>query len=121
MAATMTRGQSMGAKKDAQRFQLDSTKRAVDNAAPRSERYIVWDVELKGFGLRVEPSSAKTVLVRYRPNGAGRSGAKRFMKVGRYESVTPDEARNKARAILGAVAGGDDPAGEQSKSRRGKP
>jgi hypothetical protein len=66
-----------------------STKRAVDNAAPRSERYIVWDVELKGFGLRVEPSSAKTFLVRYRPKEAGRSGAKRFMKVGRCGSVTP--------------------------------
>ena len=57
-----------------------STKRAVDDAAPRSERFIVWDVELKGFGRRVEPSGAKTFLVRYRPMGAGRSGAKRFMK-----------------------------------------
>ena len=93
------------------------TKRAVDAAVPRSERYILWDVELKGFGLRVEPSGTKTFLVRYRPKGVGRSGAKRFMKVGRYGSVTPDEARNHARAILGAVAGGDDPAGEQIKAR----
>jgi integrase len=93
------------------------TKRAVDAANPRSERYILWDVELKGFGLRVEPSGAKTFLVRCRPKGARRSGAKRFMKVGRYGSVTPDEARNQARAILGAVAGGDDPAGEQIKAR----
>jgi integrase len=93
------------------------TKRAVDAAVPRSERYILWDVELKGFGLRVEPSGAKTFLVRYRPKGVGRAGAKRFMRVGRYGSVTPDEARNHARAILGAVAGGDDPAGEQIKAR----
>jgi hypothetical protein len=36
------------------------TKRTVDAASPQSERYVVWDSELKGFGLRVEPSGAKT-------------------------------------------------------------
>jgi integrase len=93
------------------------TKRAVDAAIPRTERYILWDVELKGFGLRVEPSGAKTFLVRYRPKGAGRSGAKRFMKLGRYGSITADEARIQARTILGAVATGGDPAGRQIKAR----
>ncbi len=92
-------------------------KRTVDAATPQSERYVVWDSELKGFGLRVEPSGAKTFLVRHRPKGAGRTGAKRFMKVGRYGTVTPDEARNRARAMLGAVAGGGDPTGEQNKAR----
>ncbi len=92
-------------------------KRTVDAATPQSEGYVVWDSELKGFGLRVEPSGAKTFLVRYRPKGAGRTGAKRFMKVGRYGTVTPDEARNRARAMLGAVAGGGDPTGEQNKAR----
>jgi hypothetical protein len=61
------------------------TKRAVDAATPRSERYIPWDSELKGFGLRVEPSGAKrqTNHVRYSAKAAGRAGAKRFTKVGR--------------------------------------
>ena len=58
------------------------TKRAVDAAIPQCERYVVWDNELKGFGLRVEPSGAKTFLVRYRPKGAGRTGAKRFYESG---------------------------------------
>ncbi len=93
------------------------TIRAVDAATPRSERYILWDSDFKGFGLRVEPSGAKTFLVRYRPKGAGRAGAKRFVKLGRYGSVTPDEARDQAKTILGAVAGGADPAGEQIKAR----
>ena len=69
------------------------TKRAVDNAELRSKRYILWDMELKGFGLRVEPSGIKSFLVRYRPKGAGRDGAKRFMSLGRFGTVTPDEAR----------------------------
>jgi integrase len=93
------------------------TKRMVDAASPKSERYVVWDSELKGFGLRVEPSGAKTFLVRYRPKGAGRIGTKRFLTVGRYGIVSPDEARNQAKAILGAVAGGGDPAGEKNKAR----
>ena len=93
------------------------TKRAVDKAEPRSKRYILWDVELKGFGLRVEPSGIKSFLVRYRPKGAGRDGAKRFMSLGRFGTVTPDEARARAKILLGAVAGGADPAGEQIKAR----
>ncbi len=92
------------------------TKRTVDNAPPQSVRYVVWDSELKGFGLRVEPSGGKTFFVRYRPKGAGRTGAKRFIKVGRYGAVTPEEARNRAKTILGAVAAGGDPAGDQIKA-----
>jgi integrase len=92
------------------------TKRTVDAATPQSERYVVWDSELKGFGLRVEPGGGKSFFVRYRPKGAGRTGAKRFIKVGRYGTVTPDEARNRAKAILGAVAAGGDPAGEKKAS-----
>jgi hypothetical protein len=32
------------------------TKRIVEAAAPTLERYTIWDTELKGFGLRVEPA-----------------------------------------------------------------
>ena len=65
----------------------------------------------------MEPSGAKTFLVRHRPKGAGRAGAKRFVKLERYGSVTPDQARDQAKTLLGAVAGGGDPAGEQIKAR----
>ena len=86
------------------------TKRAVDGAAPKAGRYIVWDSELKGFGLRVAESGTKTYFVRYRPRGLGRGAPKRFVVLGRHGVITPDEARNRARAILGAVAAGQDPA-----------
>ncbi len=45
------------------------TKRIVDAGAPQNGRYFVWDADLKGFGLRVEPSGAKTYVVRYRAGG----------------------------------------------------
>ncbi|HEY1425678.1 MAG TPA: hypothetical protein VGF50_03320 [Caulobacteraceae bacterium] len=32
----------------------------MDGAKPRDVRYILWDKRLKGFGLRIEPSGAKS-------------------------------------------------------------
>lgn len=45
------------------------TKRVVEALAPKSDRYVVWDSELKGFGVRVTPQGRKTYLVRYRTTG----------------------------------------------------
>lgn len=89
------------------------TKRTVDAAAPSVERYIVWDTELKGFGLRVEPSGTKSFLVRYRSNGR-----KRFLSVGRYGPLTPDVARGLAKSFLASVDFGQDPAEDRQKNRK---
>src|SRR5829696_1148798 len=93
------------------------TKRVVDAAVPRAERFHLWDSELAGFGLRIEASGTKTFVVRYRAEGGGRNAPRRFMTVGRYGALTPDEARSKARQILGSVATGHDPAAERSAKR----
>jgi hypothetical protein len=42
------------------------TKRTVDGAEIEAERYIVWDGELKGFGLLVLPSGIKSYVYDYR-------------------------------------------------------
>jgi integrase len=84
------------------------TKRAVDNSLPKEKRYFVWDSDLKGFGLRVEPSGIKSYVVRYRMNG-GRSGSLKQKVIGRHGPLTPDDARSIARANLGDVARGIDP------------
>jgi integrase len=95
------------------------TKEVVDSAKPRpAARYIVWDKELRGFGVRIEPSGVKTFFLRYRAKGAGRTGLKRFLKIGRYGPMTTDQARRKAKEALGAVAGGDDPAGKIAVERQ---
>jgi integrase len=95
------------------------TKRIVEAAVPRAERYHLWDVELAGFALRVEKSGTKTFVVRYRADGGGRSAPRRFMTIGRYGTLTVEEARRQAKTMLGAVAKGEDPAGERSAKRRG--
>lgn len=89
------------------------TKRAVDALKPRAADYFVWDDELRGFGIRVLPRGAKTFLVQYR--AAGRT---RRVKVGRYGAVTADEARARAKTLLGGVADGEDPAEEISDHRK---
>ncbi|MFC4173469.1 tyrosine-type recombinase/integrase [Microvirga sp. GCM10011540] len=94
------------------------TKRAVDAADPRSSRYEIWDTELKGFGLRIEPTGAKSFIVRYRAGAGGRTAPKRFLSIGRYGALTPDEARKKAKEVLGAAARGDDPAADRNKRRK---
>jgi integrase len=93
------------------------TKRVVDAAAPRDDRYYVWDSLLPGFGLRVEKSGAKTFIVRYRADGGGRTAPQRFVTIGRFGPLTPDEARKQAKVILGGVAQGEDPADERRAKR----
>ncbi|MBM3553775.1 MAG: site-specific integrase [Alphaproteobacteria bacterium] len=88
------------------------TKRTVDAAAPEAERYILWDSALKGFGLRIEPSGTKTFLVRYRA-----AGRKRFVAVGRFGQLTPEQARGLAQETLADVRRGRDPADERRRER----
>jgi Arm DNA-binding domain len=95
---------------------LRLSKRSVDAAHPESDRYTVWDAELKGFGLVVQPSGVKSYIARYRVGG-GRSGTLKQMVVGRHGALTPEEARTLARKIMGAVARGDDPAALRSQAR----
>jgi integrase len=93
------------------------TKRIVDSAEPRAGRYFLWDSELKGFGIRVAQSGTKTYIVRYRPRGIGPGAPKRFVVLGRHGAITPDEARARAKTLLGAVAAGQDPATERSQAK----
>lgn len=92
------------------------TKRTVDAAAKAAARYTVWDSDLKGFGLRVEPSGTKTYVVRYRVGG-GRRGTLRQFKIGRAGKLTPDEARDAAKAALAQVEIGKDPQAQRTAAR----
>ena len=93
------------------------TKRVVDGAQPGQCRYIVWDLEVRGLGLRVEPSGRKTFIARYRAGG-GRTGIQRQATIGRYGTITPDQARKLARRTLAAAADGEDPVGTVRSNRQ---
>jgi hypothetical protein len=93
------------------------TKRSLDQASPRESPYFQWDGQLKGLGARIDPSGAKTFVVRYRPKAFGPNGPKRFITIGRYGVLTAEQARDRAREILGAVAAGEDPAADLAYKR----
>lgn len=94
------------------------TKTLIDRAEPQAARYDLWDGSLSGFGVRVEVSGSKTFIVRYRTDGGGRTAPRRFMAIGRYGTVTLDEARKQARLLLSAAAIGNDPAAERQARRK---
>lgn len=84
------------------------SKRTIDALPSGDARVIVWDTDLAGFGLRIEPSGLKTFVVRYRVGG-GRRGTLRQFKIGRYGKLTPEEARAEARDVLAQAELGKDP------------
>jgi integrase len=93
------------------------TKRLVDSLKPSGEDYFVWDKALIGFGVRVQPTGAKSYVVKYRA-GSGRGAPTRRVTLRRVGTITPDEARTLARKTLGAVAHGSDPATLRAAERR---
>lgn len=93
------------------------TKSVVDALKPGAERYVTWDAEIKGFGIRVYPNGQKVYLLKYRVGG-GRSGRVRWATIGKHGSLTPDQARAIARRWAAEVTEGGDPAGLREERRK---
>jgi integrase len=83
------------------------TKTLIDAAEPRAARYILWDEDLPGFGLRVFPNGLRSFVVRYRLKG---SRASVWLTLGQYGThLTLTQARKDAERVLRQVRLGDDP------------
>jgi integrase len=89
------------------------SKLVVEKAEVRPEPYTIWDSELKGFGLNVQPTGKKT----YFAYDHTQSGQQRKPSIGLHGKVTAEEARQIAtRWIAGAIAG-QDISGDRKEAR----
>ena len=91
------------------------TKRTVDAVLPPvSGDLFIWDIDLKGFGLRVSAGGVKSYVLQYRMKGK----AARRTTLGRHGSPwTPETARREAELRLLKIRQGVDPV-EEERLRR---
>jgi integrase len=92
------------------------TKRTVDALQSNGSEFTLWDDTVSGFGVRVRPTGAKSYVVVYRA-GAGRGSPVRRYTIAAVAKITPDLARARAKAVLGAVVHGHDPASQRTAER----
>ncbi|MDF2621334.1 MAG: hypothetical protein K0S00_3993 [Xanthobacteraceae bacterium] len=95
---------------------LKITRRSVSGLQPTAKPVTYYDTDLKGFGLKIMPSGARSWIVEYRPGAGGRGVAKKRLKVG-GDALTPEQAREAAEKLLASVALGKDPASDRSAER----
>jgi len=97
------------------------TKRSVDALRLASgAEAVLWDTEVKGFGVRVQRGGAKSYVLHYRI-GVGRGAPIRKLTIGRHGSPwTPDKARGEAIRLLGMIEDGADP-GADKNARKDAP
>ena len=69
---------------------------------------LIFDADLKGFGLRVTAGGSKIFLAQYNV-----AAGKRRDTLGRFGTLTVDQARREANKVLSAAAGGSDPVAEK--------
>ncbi len=95
------------------------SKRTVDALKTTEREFTMWDDVVSGFGVRVRPTGSKAYVIVYRA-GSGRGAPVRRFTIAAVGKITPEQARARAKAILGSVAHGHDPA-DQKTTERGTP
>jgi integrase len=89
------------------------TKSVVERVAASTRDVIVWDCEVKGFGLKVTPGCRKVYFVFYRTL----SGQQRKPSIGVHGKITCDEARHIAKKWIAAALTGNDVSASRQEAR----
>ena len=94
-------------------MKLKLTLAAVNGASAQPLRYTIWDVQLPGFGVRVNADGTKTYVLKYL-----KGARQRWFTIGRHGAPwTVELARKEAIRLLGRLHEGIDPAGLKAAER----
>lgn len=89
------------------------TKPLVEAASTTGPDLFIWDADVPGFGIRVRSSGRKTYVIRYR----NAHGVSRAFTLGRTCDMSPQQARDAARAAFVSIKAGMDPSEQRSRAR----
>jgi len=91
------------------------TNSNVSALAPKpSKRYAVYDAEVTGLHVVITPAGTKTFYLYYR----NQSGRGNNLKLGRFPTLTIQQARKLAMNALYKVARGEDPCRDRKAARK---
>ena len=93
------------------------SKQSVDAAKPQASRYTIWDTEIRGFGIRVSPSGAKSYWLKY---VSPVDGGQVWHRIAAHPDFTPGQARKKAEKLRGDIADGVCPAAARKADKQAK-
>jgi integrase len=89
------------------------TKSVVENVEPGSKDIIVWDRDVKGFGLKVTPKGKSVYFAYYR----AANGQQRRPVVGVHGVMTAEDARQISRKWIGSAFAGQDVSQDRQAAR----
>lgn len=88
------------------------TKTTVEKMPlPAAGQALVWDSELKGFGVRLTPGS-RSYIAQARVNGKTRR-----VTIGAHGEITADQARKRAKKALATMGDAVDPSEERKRAK----
>ncbi|MEE7463118.1 hypothetical protein MFUR16E_18640 [Methylobacterium fujisawaense] len=92
------------------------TKQVVEALSPPPGKPygLFWDDMLKGFGVKASAGGSRQYVAQYRTP----DGRTPRVTIGRVDTLSLDEARKQARAILAKAQTGSDPQAEKAEARR---
>ena len=89
------------------------TEKIIRDAAPSDKPRFLWDEQVKGFGLKINPKGTKAFVLTYRTT----AGHSRRITLGRPGELSLREARHRAGRELVTVREGGDPMARRKEQR----
>jgi integrase len=92
------------------------TERIVRDAKPEARPRLLWDEQVRGFGVRVTPGGVKSYILNYRVDGR-----ERRLTIGRCAELSLRDARERAAREMVAMRAGEIDPLERRREKREAP